>query len=158
MNLGLRPMEARRRAGRRHRGAGRGLRPCGAAGDAARPDAARRRVRRRRPALWRLDQSVQPFVQCLRLASEVGRHRRHCQLRSGHRPEDQGGLHRVHRQSRRSVSLGVDYICVTQREHDWSQLMPSILGTIMEHFVTLQPIDLKELKERKQRRWTDQRD
>ena len=66
-----------------------------------RADAAGRRVRRRAPALWRLDQPVQPLVQELRLEREVGRHRRHLVLREGGDAEDQGDLRRVDRQSRR---------------------------------------------------------
>ena len=52
-------------------------------------------------ALWRLDQPVQPLLQELRLAGEVGRSRRPLDLRGGDHAEDQGDLHRVHRQSRR---------------------------------------------------------
>ena len=41
-----------------------------------------------------------------------------------------------------AVSFGADYVCVTQREQNWSHLKLSILSTIMEHFVTLRPNDL----------------
>ena len=60
-----------------------------------------RRIHRRPPALWRLDQPVQPFVQELRLERQMGRHRRYRELREGGLAEDQGDLHRVDRQSRR---------------------------------------------------------
>jgi metal-sulfur cluster biosynthetic enzyme len=43
-----------------------------------------------------------------------------------------------------AVSFGADYVCITQTEHSWSHLKPSILSTIMEHFVTLRPNDLAD--------------
>ena len=66
-----------------------------------RADAAGRRVHRRREALRRLDQPVQPRLQELRLERGVGRPRRHLDLRARRHAEDEGDLHRVDRQSRR---------------------------------------------------------
>ncbi|HML14246.1 MAG TPA: NifU family protein [Xanthobacteraceae bacterium] len=38
------------------------------------------------------------------------------------------------------VFLGSDFIAVTKNEGDWQQLKPAILGAIMEHFMSGEPI------------------
>lgn len=38
------------------------------------------------------------------------------------------------------VFLGTDFITVTKDEQDWAHLKPSILGVIMEHFTSGQPV------------------
>ena len=92
---------ARRRARRRHRRPGGRIGTRGAGARLPLPDAAGRRVRRLEEALWRLDQPVQPRVQEFRLERQVGRSGRHRVVRAGGHAEDQGDLHRDHRQSRR---------------------------------------------------------
>jgi Fe-S cluster biogenesis protein NfuA len=39
-----------------------------------------------------------------------------------------------------SVFLGSDFIAVTKSDGDWQQLKPAILGAIMEHFMSGEPI------------------
>ena len=56
------------------------LRPCGAAAGAAHPDGPGRQDRGGAPALWRLDQPVQPGLRQVRLAREMGRRARSRQL------------------------------------------------------------------------------
>ena len=92
---------ARRRARRRHRGAGGRVRPRRAGRRVPAAADARRRIHRRAKALWRLDQPVQPRLQELRLERGLGRSRRHRQLRARGDAAHQGDLHRVDRQSRR---------------------------------------------------------
>ena len=92
---------AHRGAGRRHGGARRRLRPRGAAHRVPHADAARRRDRRGKAALWRLHQPARPLDQEFRLEGRLGRHRRPLHLRGGGLAAHQGDLHRVDRQSRR---------------------------------------------------------
>ena len=40
----------------------------------------------------------------------------------------------------REVFLGADFVSVTKDERDWSQLKPIVLGAMMEHFVSGQPV------------------
>ena len=53
------------------------------------------------PALWRLDQPVQPRLQEVQLERRLGRRQRSGQLRARGDAQDQGDLHRIHRQSGR---------------------------------------------------------
>ncbi len=38
------------------------------------------------------------------------------------------------------VMFGTDFICVTKTGGDWQQMKPAILGAIMEHFMSGQPL------------------
>ncbi len=40
----------------------------------------------------------------------------------------------------RGVFLGANFISVTKGDHDWQQLKPAVLGAIMEHYVSGEPI------------------
>ena len=86
---------AGRGARRRHRGAGGGLGPRRAAPGV--PHFARhgRRVHLWPPALWRLDQPVQPRLQEVRLERGLGGQRRPLLVRARALAQDQGDLHRV---------------------------------------------------------------
>ena len=83
---------ARRRARRRHGRRGGGLGPRRRVPGDARPDAARRRVRRLDPPLRRLDQPVQPFLQELRLERDLGGCRRSGRVRGRDHAQHQGDL------------------------------------------------------------------
>ena len=85
----------------RHGGAGGGVRPCGAGDRVPHPARARRRVRGGTAALRRLGQPVQPLVQEVRLARQMGGCHRPRQLRQGGDGQDAGHLLRVDRQPRR---------------------------------------------------------
>ena len=40
----------------------------------------------------------------------------------------------------RQVFLGADFVSVTKDDRDWMQLKPVVLGALMEHFVSGQPV------------------
>jgi hypothetical protein len=92
---------AHRGARRRTRGACGRFRTCGAVDRVPHADGTGRRNRRRAPALWRLDQPVQPGLREVRLAREMGRRAQSGLVPRGADAEDEGDLHREHRQSRR---------------------------------------------------------
>ena len=60
-----------------------------------------RRVHRRAPALWRVDQPIHPCLQEMRLGGAVGRYDRRRLIPRRAHAQDQGDLRRVDRQSRR---------------------------------------------------------
>ncbi|ALE02992.1 NifU family protein [Bartonella ancashensis] len=48
------------------------------------------------------------------------------------------------------IMLGYDFITVTKNEGEWQHLKPVILGTIMEHLLSDEPIVTKKAKEQAQ--------